>query len=99
MNNGKCFGKYYKQREIFRGIIPGNSVGNMGDFGKCFGKYRPGNTPRKSGAGNVLSIYANFGQNQPICDFWSKSGPFFIVVCGQNFHYMRIVVKISKKYL
>ena len=61
----------------------------LGGFWEIFWAIFPGKQPEIL-VENTLSIYAIFGQNQPICENWSKSGPFFIVVCGQNFHYFSI---------
>ena len=51
----------------------------MWGFWEMFWEIFPGKESENLG-GNRLSIYAKTGQNQPICDFWSKSGAFFYVV-------------------
>ena len=66
--SGKYWGNIPREmpvfREIIREIFPGNKS-NLGRIGRI-------------SWGIGLSIYANFGQNQAICDFWSKSGSPFL---------------------
>ena len=74
-----------------RGYILQGSPWVVGLGPRTRGGYGTGqNGPKKV---DVKPLYMRF--LGAICDFWSKSAPFFYVVSRQNSHYMPFPVKIQ----